>query len=648
MHTQIKALGKSEVYDLYLDGLTSISEKAAKALANYNGSELSLKGLTSITEDEAKALGKFKVHYLYLDGLTSISEKAAKALANFNGQNISLKGLTTISQPVAHNLSKLERRFTVDQSLLTVDDLVNLLREIVCFGEEAQFCFRHGMSGLKNISNFGFLAADKLYFDQITDLDEELASLLSPLRRILSLRRVKTIDLNSLKKLMEAKVKAGSLYHKYYVFACLELGIESLDFESAAVLSKFDGQLSLPNLKHIDAKAASKLRGVKWNLLLGIETIDVETARALTDLPKKSMGRNLHFPNLKDCEAEALSLLALITPHDHGNVKAPGKLILGFEKMHLEQAKIIFSKKGGYDCVSLPNLRECSGEIFKVISESMDERNAYCRSVHFDSLERISAEQAQALVSNLKATWFSLNGLKRLESGVAEQLSNYKPRGYSKLLALDGIQSLTIEDAAHLGKLCGVEYLYLNGISTIDPAVAYELSKFAGALSFGGLKSICDDSAKELAKHGANKPSQSPNQSPNPSRGLFCPPDDVTNLDAILILDGLLELSEKAAEYLASHKGNQIKLDGLKELSENAAKALSCYRGKLSLDGLTELSDAAAEALSKHQGERLSLDGLTELSDAAAEALSKHQGVLWLHGLTELSDAAAEALCKHQ
>ena len=159
---------------------------------------------TSITEDEAKALGKAlgksKVYDLYLDGLTSISEKAAKALANYNGQDISLKGLTTISQSVAHNLSKLESRFTVDQSLLTVDDLINLLREIVCFGEEAQFCFHRGTNGLQNISNFGFLAANRLYFDQITDLDEELASLLSPLRRILSLRRVKTIDLNSLKK----------------------------------------------------------------------------------------------------------------------------------------------------------------------------------------------------------------------------------------------------------------------------------------------------------------------------------------------------------------------------------------------------------------------------------------------------------------
>lgn len=540
---------------------------------------------TSITEDEAKALGKSEVDELYLDSLTSISEKAAKALANYNGQNISLRGLTTISQPVAHNLSKLEHRFTVDQSLLTVDDLVNLLREIVHFGENAKFNFHRNITP---VSNFGFLSTDRVYFDQITNLDEELASLLSPLRRIISLRRVTTIDLNSLKKLMEAKVMGGSTHKKFYRFACMELGIQTLDFESAAVLSKFDGHLSLPNLKHIDAKTASKLRGVKWNLLLGIETIDVETARALTDLQKKSMGRNLHFPNLKDCEAEALSLLASITPHDHGNVKAPGELILGFEKMNSEQAKILFSRKGGYDCISLPNLRECSGEIFKVISESMDEDNAYCRSVHFDSLERISAEQAQALVSNLKATWFSLNGLKRLESGVAEQLSNYKPRGSSKLLALDGIQCLTIEDAAHLGKLCGVDYLYLNGISTIDPAVASELSKFTGTLSLGGLKSICDDSAKELAKHGVNKPSQSPNKSPNPSRGLFCPPDDETNLDVSLRLDGLLELSEKAAEYLASHKGNQIKLDGLKELSENAAKALSCYRGKLSLDGLTE------------------------------------------------------------
>jgi hypothetical protein len=66
----VKALGKSEVYDLYLDGLTSISEKAAKALANYNGADLSLKGLTSITEDEAKALGKSEVHNLYRMALT--------------------------------------------------------------------------------------------------------------------------------------------------------------------------------------------------------------------------------------------------------------------------------------------------------------------------------------------------------------------------------------------------------------------------------------------------------------------------------------------------------------------------------------------------------------------------------------------------
>jgi hypothetical protein len=137
-----------------------------------------------------------------------------------------------------------------------------------------------------------------------------------------------------------------------------------------------------------------------------------------------------------------------------------------------------------------------------------------------------------------------------------------------------------------------------------------------------------------------------------------------------LELDGLTDLSDKAAEYLSKHQGGSLSLNGLTELSDFAAEALSKHQEDLYLTGLIKLSDAgmeaiskgafwlcldgltqltatAAETLSKHQGGTLSLNGLSELSDAAAESLSKYQGDLSLNSLTELSDVAADALSKH-
>ena len=116
-----------------------------------------------------------------------------------------------------------------------------------------------------------------------------------------------------------------------------------------------------------------------------------------------------------------------------------------------------------------------------------------------------------------------------------------------------------------------------------------------------------------------------------------------------LVLDGLTHLSDTAAEALAKQYGGSLSLDGLPHLSDAAAAALAKqYGGYLSLDGLTHLSDAAAEVLAEHQGDSLSLNGVTHLSDAAVVALAKQYGHLSLDGLTHLSIVAAEALAEHQ
>ena len=58
-----------------------------------------------------------------------------------------------------------------------------------------------------------------------------------------------------------------------------------------------------------------------------------------------------------------------------------------------------------------------------------------------------------------------------------------------------------------------------------------------------------------------------------------------------------------------------------------AAESLSEHEGDLLLNGLTELSDAAAESLSKYEGAYLCLNGLTSLSDEAILVLCECESI---------------------
>jgi hypothetical protein len=509
---------------------------------------------------------------------------------------------------------------------LSLEELRILLKELNPLDEDAADSFTKGPS------LFGY-APEMIYFDQITNLDQEIASLLSPLRRQLSLRNVLDADLESLKKLMEVKVGTGSLSSRYYEFNTLEIGIEALDEPRATILNKSNGNLSLPNLKQIDPKSAAKLRGIPWNLLLGIETIDAETAAALVDLPKKSTGRSLHLPNLKKCDTESLKILASVASDYSKNPTAMAYLILGFEEIDVEQARILSTRNAhlsadhGYRCNSLPRLRNGSVEFFAVVGDSWaKDTSPTLNPIYFDALERLTAAEAETLVSRVRSNVFSLNGLKQLESGVAEQLSKFRTRKDGHL-TLKGLQSLTAEDAEHLGKLSGVDYLSLNGLQMVTPEVAAGLAGFSGNLILG-FKSICDDSARELAKQGSQKSGKEKGHS--------------------LCLDGLTKISDKSAKELSNYTGG-LSLNGLNELSDKAAEELSKFKGAyLNLNGLNELSDKAAEELSRFKG-NLNLKGLSKLSDKAAAELSKFQGQsLGLYGLSELSDRVAQSLAKYQ
>jgi hypothetical protein len=66
---------------LKLDGLTTLSDIAAKYLSEYGGSIIELHGLTTLSDVAAEYLSKCKCE-IYMSGLTSLSDKAAESLSH--------------------------------------------------------------------------------------------------------------------------------------------------------------------------------------------------------------------------------------------------------------------------------------------------------------------------------------------------------------------------------------------------------------------------------------------------------------------------------------------------------------------------------------------------------------------------------------
>jgi len=96
------ALAKHRGGTLSLDGLTSLSDQAAAALAQHGG-RLSLGGLKALSPGAAQALAGYKGDWLTLDGVQTLDTAAAKALAKYRGA-VSLRGLTTLADDALNAL----------------------------------------------------------------------------------------------------------------------------------------------------------------------------------------------------------------------------------------------------------------------------------------------------------------------------------------------------------------------------------------------------------------------------------------------------------------------------------------------------------------------------------------------------------------
>jgi hypothetical protein len=102
----VAKLASTERDEMYLNGLSHLSPETAAALAEYNGRKLMLNGLRELTRGVAEGLSGFKGHHLSLCGLSELSPEAAAALAEYAGAFLYLDRVRALSSQSATCLAK--------------------------------------------------------------------------------------------------------------------------------------------------------------------------------------------------------------------------------------------------------------------------------------------------------------------------------------------------------------------------------------------------------------------------------------------------------------------------------------------------------------------------------------------------------------
>ena len=274
---------KAHVGVLLLDGLTTLDAETAQALAHPRGSfpaQVSLGGLTTI--DAATAAQLVTVQGLWLNGLTSLTPEAARALAAgkpmpAGGQggrptamgHLSLNGLETLSPEAAAALAAVPRH------VLTLDGLTTLPPD-VAKGFANTKISRLSLNGLQSLAPeaAALLASSKaikdLSINGLTTLAPDAARALAGVTS-LHLDGLTDIDGDLARAIVEAK--------PLYVHMN---GLTTLTPEAMRVLREFPGQGLRIRVKTLDVAAARELTTPNpHTILLDVEEPTREVADVL-------------------------------------------------------------------------------------------------------------------------------------------------------------------------------------------------------------------------------------------------------------------------------------------------------------------------------------------------------------------------------
>lgn len=254
----------------------------------------------------------------------------------------------------------------------------------------------------------------------------------------------------------------------------------------------------------------------------------------------------------------------------------------------------------------------------------------------FPDLTELDVASAKRLRSTRDdwGTAVELPAVRSLTPAVAEALARCPAT-----LLLPGLADLSAETAAALARHEGAG-LVLGGIRRLDPPVAEALAAYPPhqTLLVPDLESL--DSiplARRLAAQDV----------------LYLPRVPAVTVDVaaaleggtgcMLVLPGIVELSESLAERLVQSGFHGLTLGCGGTLSAAAARALAPHPGPLVFTGTQGLAVAAAAALDSRAGD-LVLQHVARLPGAVAAALAGHDHLLVLPGVRTLDATAAADL----
>jgi hypothetical protein len=673
----------------------SLSVEAAEAVARHRGN-VSVE-LHELPPDVAKALAEFNWHeghgrgraLFSLELASELSPAAAEELSRFKGQlRLTVPTLTPVAEAIRRSDSGCAIEVAEAKKKPPTPEIVNLPPQMAAkyARNQGDICLDHVKSlSLESAIELAKHTGYALYLNGLNALDPDVEKALAAYAgyslSLESLRHLATSELSA--KLCECN---GSGPGGTWGFA-----LQTVSLEAAHEIARWD--CSLLPITSVSPDIAAALAGCVGSLGLSVRTLDVDTARMLTDREG-----DLTLDALQSLAPDTAAALA----HCKGNLSLCGLLAL--------------------DTEAAKALRPHTGRLIIQCPEKMSAETQAALAQHVGPLEiseTFFSEPFELTDWNLRRKLTETSGSSdeyavsfnamTLSAFDASELS-----GKGKDIVLSRLRELPPDVAKKLAR--ATKSIQLNAMPTLEVATADALAPHEGPLELDGVREVSQDVAESLAFHRgglsmdglerltnwalATKLAQSASDL---NSVCHCTPEAIEawaktaahgkyGLQAIT-LNALHELDgETAAALVRGAGGAAITLGRIPELAADAGIRLGEHRGALNLPALVDLDRAVAEnlshgegalevgiftlnadvagilakrrgglsfprlgilsadvanALAGHEGD-LSFDGLSTISDAAAAALAPHNRRLWLKGVVSMPRVAADALAQHQ
>jgi hypothetical protein len=471
--------------------------------------------------------------------------------------------------------------------------------------------YKLNLSGLTHISNEVLKSLVKfkgwLILNGLAEIDDVKADIISSHIGALSLDTLKTIESSVFQKLIN---KSGDIYLH---------GLNDINKDCLSFIKQTTGRL-------VFNKSLSSNKGIKTYLDACIKYQADTTDKLLT-------------------KEDAMSILS-----NYNNKKS----LSDFEVITKDAAKYVASRKendlklNGITCIDDDKMNE----LVKFRSDNTfteAQMTNYSKlSLELNGLIDVSEGALINLFTNFKGHLIRLNSIKHISDSVAEAISNYRYEVF-----LDGIETLS-EKASYLLSikpgLTRNNRISLNGLKKINAEVAENLSRFSGGLHLEGLSELSKEVTEKLSNYKGTYYSDRI-QLPLPSiKSINLEiAKELSKIEFPLILSGLTHLDNECAKVLSNSKTKYISLDGLEEINP---QALSHFKGKdinIRLGGIKNLNIEIADVLSNLKSENsLSFNAIREFSMEVLEKLQECNYDIYFKEIDFLDSISLEYLksCK--